>query len=132
MAATMGTTDAIAVLFAIYLIAAGAGVILNRSMVGDIFSGIRGSATISYLCGLIAFMIGTAIVAVHNRWDGVLPGLVSLVGWAALAEGVLLLAIPKTYLDIFAPLAANAKLHALLGWFSVALGVVLLAAVFVI
>lgn len=49
----------------------------------------------SLLYGLLTLVLGVASVALHNRWDGWLPGVVSLFGWLCLVKGVIVLAWPE-------------------------------------
>lgn len=47
------------------------------------------------LYGLLTLVVGVASVALHNRWDGWLPGVVSLFGWLCLLKGIIVLAWPE-------------------------------------
>ncbi len=55
----------------------------------------RHSAFAFYLGGLIAFAIGAAIVSLHNDFSGPLAIFITLIGWVALIEGVIMLALPN-------------------------------------
>ncbi|MFN0262807.1 hypothetical protein ACKTEK_02915 [Tepidamorphus sp. 3E244] len=132
MASQFGTTQAIALFFSLYLLAAGIRVMSDRGMVAEIFADLRASPLVTYLCGLVAFVTGAAVVAVHNVWNTPLEIIVSLVGWAALVEGVLLVAIPQTFLGWFSAIADNRGLHKVFGGVTLAFGVLLLLLIFAI
>ena len=53
------------------------------------------SRGLSYVAALLTFMIGAAIVHSHTLWTHPLAILVTLTGWAAMAEGLLLAAYPS-------------------------------------
>ena len=55
------------------------------------------------LCGFIAIIIGFLILRNHNIWVNDWTVLVTLFGWIALFEGILILIFPK-YIAIFKPL----------------------------
>jgi hypothetical protein len=56
-----------------------------------------------YVAGLMAVTAGLAIVLGHNVWSGgAAPVIVTLIGWAALIKGALLLLLsPAAAADVF-------------------------------
>ena len=123
-------TETLAALIGLYFLAAGVGLLGNRYDITKMFDHLKSQPMLGYLGGLLAFAIGGALVAVHNDWSGWLAAFVSLVGWVALAEGVLMLAIPGWYLGLFDGLARKPGLIQGLGWLTVGLGAILMAAAF--
>ena len=55
------------------------------------------------LCGFIAIIIGFLIIGNHNIWEKNWTVMVTIIGWIALFEGILLLIFPK-YILIFKPI----------------------------
>lgn len=49
----------------------------------------------SLLCGFLVFFLGLATVILHTKWYGSLQVIITLIGWAALIEGILLFGWPK-------------------------------------
>jgi uncharacterized membrane protein HdeD (DUF308 family) len=47
-----------------------------------------------YLNGTLLFVAGLSIVRVHNRWTGVWPVLVTLIGWLAILGGLIRMIAP--------------------------------------
>ena len=70
------------------------------------------------------------MVAVHNDWNGLLSGFISLIGWVALGEGVLLLAFRKWFLGLFDRLTLSMGFVTTMGIATMIAGVVLLALAF--
>ena len=60
-----------------------------------IFETYAESPGLSYVAALLTFMIGAAIIYTHTLWTNPLAILVTLTGWAAIGEGLLLVAYPS-------------------------------------
>ena len=84
-----------------------------------------------FLGVIIAFVIGGAIVGVHNNWNSLLAGFVALLGWASLLEGVLMLACRKWFLGLFARLALSSSTVSVFALGTLILGLVLISAAFI-
>ena len=100
MAQTLGVSDLLGLFIGLYLIAGGVALIREPDLYRQILVTLRENGAIGFLVGLIAFVIGAAIVALHNAWDSVMAIFVSFVGWAALAEGMALIAVRREFLDL--------------------------------
>jgi len=130
MIADATLTEILARIFGLYMLAVGIGLTLNSTDLPKMLEEMRQSALAFYLGGLIAFAIGAAVVSLHNDFSGPLAIFISLFGWVALAEGVVILAFPKAmhaFADKLAGLIGSARI---LGGAVAAFGVVLLVAGF--
>lgn len=78
----MANSRDLAALIGPTMIALGATEALNFSM----FSG--QIAPVVYLNGAILFVVGLALMRVHNRWVWAWPVLITLTGWALLLGGL--------------------------------------------
>ena len=119
-------TEILARIFGLYMLAAGIGLALNGDNMLKMIEEMRQSRLAFYLGGLIAFAIGAAIVSLHNDFSGPLAIVVTLFGWVALAEGVIMLAFPKAmqaFAGKFVGMISSAKIW---GIAVAAFGVVLL------
>ncbi len=121
-------TETLALVAGLYMLAAGIGLLADPARYGGMMEEFRASGALTYLAAMLALILGAVIVLSHNVWTGPAAILVTLIGWGALIEGLWLLAAPARFLDLVAPLAANARLLRGFGAFTVLLGVVLLAA----
>jgi uncharacterized protein YjeT (DUF2065 family) len=104
MTGSIGVTNTIAALYGLYLVAAGIGLMRDPGLADRIMRALLDSPVLAYLTGILAFGLGGTVVAIHNQWTGVVPIVVSLLGWAALIEGVLMLAMPGAFIGFFARL----------------------------
>ena len=84
-----------------------------------------------FLTGLVVFVIGGTLVAVHNIWTDWLTGFVSLVGWVAWIEGLLFLAFGPALTAWFAKIQLSTTVIMVLAVFVFALGLALSSAVLI-
>jgi len=109
-AVVMTTTHTLAALIGLYFFAAGIGLLVERNNAAELMRELTSQPVLGFLGGIIAFAIGGAIVGVHNNWDNLLSGFVSLVGWMSLIEGALMLACRKWFLGLFARLTLSSSI----------------------
>ncbi len=100
MIETLSVTQILAVFIGLYMVAAGIGFLTGRGSYASLIDELRDNTALGYVTGAFVFALGAAMVAVHNLWTGPLAIVVSLVGWGALIEGVLMLAIRRTFLGL--------------------------------
>jgi hypothetical protein len=93
-------TLSIATAFGAYMLAAGAGGVINRSRWGAILQELRASQGLVFIAGVVTFTLGVVLILVHNIWSDPLAGFISLVGWVAALEGLILLAYPELLLGL--------------------------------
>jgi hypothetical protein len=92
----------------VYMIAAGLSGLLAPARWTAILDALRANAALTYLAGVAAFGLGAAIAIAHTVWTDPLAIAVTLIGWAGVIEGVLLIAWPKPILDLGASLVRPA------------------------
>jgi len=122
------TTQVIAAMIGLYMLAGGVGMLTDHNVWSRVIKEFAGSPALGYLAGILAFTIGAAIVAAHNRWETPLEIVVSVIGWAALAEGVLMLAVRRPFIGFFARLTLSEVMVRIFAGLTVLFGVVLLYA----
>ena len=88
-------TTYVAKLLGLYCLLVGIAMLLNKSLMFAMVAAFPNDPTAIVLTGVFALAIGLAIVVGHNVWSGgVLPVLVTVVGWAATLKGLAFLLIP--------------------------------------
>lgn len=113
-------------LIGLYFTAAGTGVLVERDNINGMLKQLIDQPMLGYPTGVVAFAIGGAILSVHNEWGDVLSAFISLIGWAALIEGVLMLAVRRWFLGLFAGLTFSTTTITAIGSATVLAGLVLL------
>ncbi len=126
----MDTTGTIASLIGLYFVAAGVGLLVDRDFCAKVIAELNDQTLLGFLGGIVVFVIGGTIVAVHNDWSGLLSGFVSLFGWVALAEGVLILAFQKWFLGLFSGFDLSPSVITVFGAGTTSFGLLLVLAAF--
>ncbi len=128
MIETLSTTPILAVFIGLYMVAVAIGLLTGRGSYATMIEELGDNTALGFLTGAFAFALGAAMVAVHNLWTGPLAIVVSLVGWATLIEGVLILAIRRRFLDLVKVVPLTGAAEVPFGIAIIVLGVVLLYA----
>ena len=131
MFAQLPLTEMLASFIGLYFAAAGAGLIFSPTAYSSLMNEMLEKPVLVYTGGILAFLIGATILGLHDRWDDLLSSFVSFIGWAALAEGVMLLAVPRQFIGLFAKITLTQTIIRGVGIATAALGLLLLAAVFI-
>ncbi len=124
----MAVTNILAALIGLYFICGGLAILNDRKVMAGMMQSLADQPVLGYLGGVMAFAIGGTILAVHSLWTGWLAGFVTVVGWIALVEGVLLIAARERFLGIVSKLNLDNRFGTVLALGIIVLGGVLLAA----
>ena len=82
-------------LMGLFLLVVGLSVLIQGQVMVETVDGIMHNRPLLYVVGLMTLACGLAIVLVHNRWSGgVLPVVVTILGWITLIKGLVLLLLP--------------------------------------
>ena len=128
MIESLSTTQILAVFIGLYLAAAGVGLLTDRDSYATLIDDYRENTALGYVTGAFVFVLGAAMVGIHNLWTGPLAVVVSLVSWGALIEGVLMLAIRRPFLGLAKVIPSTAATMVPLGIAAIVFGAVLLYA----
>ncbi|MEY3026526.1 MAG: hypothetical protein RLZZ238_1423 [Planctomycetota bacterium] len=81
---------------------------------------------VPFLAGLYSLLAGLVVVLTHNMWVADARVIVTVLGWIALAVGVILLLAPETYAALLRRIPVTPALIAIRGLIRLALGGVVL------
>lgn len=82
-------------LLGIYCIIVALSMIVSRQLVVETVITLVHNPPALFFAGLIAMVIGLAMILAHNIWSGgALPVIVTLIGWLTLIKGLLFLFLP--------------------------------------
>ena len=93
-------TLALAKALGVYMLAAGLSGLIAPTRWRAILDGLRASDALVYVTGVFTFALGATLVLLHTVWTDPLAIAVTLVGWAAAIEGVVLIAYPEPLLKL--------------------------------
>lgn len=112
------TMDTLTVSLAQYIgpvmLAVGLGIFFSKNYYEKVYRHLEQETLSVLMSGIIAVVVGIAIVLHHNFWHSLLAGIVSLIGWLSIAKGLLLIIVPKV-VDQIGDWMADKK-----GWFKFA------------
>ncbi|MGA2232180.1 MAG: hypothetical protein ABSH22_14885 [Tepidisphaeraceae bacterium] len=82
-------------LMGLFLVVVGLSVLVQGRVMVETADGIMHNRPLLYVLGLVTLACGLAIVLLHNRWtDGLLPVVITILGWLTLIKGLTLLLLP--------------------------------------
>lgn len=119
----MDLTLFLAQVMGVYFIVSGIGALLNPARLNSAMQEAKRSYLLPYFDGAIALIVGLLIVLFHNMWDGLLASLVTLVGWIAVVEGVLLLLLPQKTISAMIQKLMGSQMARFIGVVAVVLGI---------
>ncbi len=102
---TLNLTDFISLMFGVYMIAAAISLLLMNDDFPEMMEEFIENGALGYLTGIVVFALGVVLVRIHNDWSGWQAGFVSLLGWGALIEGVLMIAFRRQFIGAFLALS---------------------------
>lgn len=105
-----------------YMFASGIGIARKPATAHKVLEELEASPALIIITGAFTYFLGATLIAIHNKWDNVLEGFVSFVGWSAAIQGLLLLAAPGLIFGFARIIAPGDKAAGLFGALTVAVG----------
>ena len=99
----METSMFISQLLGLMYLTFGAGFLLNSAYYQKEFVKMFDNTLLMFYGGIMALVIGVAMVHFHNFWVKDWTVVVTIFGWAALLKGVALIVFPRSFM-VFKPL----------------------------
>lgn len=118
----MDITLFLAQIMGVYFLVAGVGILMNPARMRGAMKEAEKSYLLPYFDGAVALIVGLLIVLTHNVWDNLMSSLVSLIGWIAVLEGVLMLTLPQKSISRIMQSFMGANLGRFMGVVSVVVG----------
>ncbi|MBT3704384.1 hypothetical protein HOG17_01235 [Candidatus Peregrinibacteria bacterium] len=88
----------IAKLIAVVYVAVGLGMLLNMKYYQKMMKDVMKSSAVAFYGGMFALAIGFLLVTYHNFWVADWTVIITILGWAALVKGALLVLIPGPFM----------------------------------
>jgi hypothetical protein len=120
----MNIANTLAVLMGSTLVIVGITV-FNKSYFNAVMADLANSKGLLWVTGLITFVMGTVIVALHNVWSVDWRVIVTLLGWLTAIKGAVIVLFPSSMLLVYRRFLSN-RLLTYSGIYAVVLGGLLL------
>ncbi len=118
----MAHSKLIAGLIGPLLAAMGVAMLINRNLFPSMIGEVAHNYALIFLSGLLVLLAGVAIVRAHNVWTGGWRILVTVLGWLAIASGLVRMWFPQAAAPIAEAFAGNAASPLIGGLVTLALG----------
>lgn len=120
----METSILIAKLFGVAYVGMALGILCSNEYYRKLFADFTKNTPFIFMWGMMAVVVGTAILSVHNIWEYSWVVIITIIGWAGLIKGLFLLIFPKTA-GYFSAWFNNKAFMAVLGIGALIFGLVL-------
>lgn len=122
VAEPLSRAEAVEWLLASALLVVGASLALRPRVWTRAFAAVAPHPLTPLLGGLYALLVGLVIVVLHNLWVADLRVVVTILGWLAVASGVVMLLAPEVYMMVLRRIPLTTRLVAIRGVVRVVLG----------
>lgn len=122
VAEPLSRAEAVEWLLASALLVVGASLALRPRVWTRAFAAVAPHPLTPLLGGLYALFVGLVIVVLHNLWVADLRVVVTILGWLAVASGVVMLLAPEVYMMVLRRIPLTTRLVAIRGVVRVVLG----------
>jgi hypothetical protein len=95
--------------FGVYIILVSLVGLFDPARWAAIVADLQRSPALTYIAGITTFALGLALLIVHPFWTDPLAIIITVFGWVALLEGVILTAAPDGFLKLGAALVASPR-----------------------
>ena len=92
--------DTVCVIFGIYALAAGAGMVIEPARAGRLLAAFENSPEVAYVTGAFMFFLGAGVLAFTDGFSTVTQGISTFIAAIMVVESLLLLAWPKPILAL--------------------------------
>jgi len=108
-------------IFGLIYLSMGLGMSLNQKFYKSLLGNYKDNPAMTYLTGLIVFVLGFIIVSHHNIWSSdITTVIITILGWTALIKGILVIIFPDTMISVvrkIAPISKHTKTWSMIVFF---------------
>lgn len=108
-------------------IVVGIGMLINPGAYRRMAQGFIDTPALTYLGGAMALGFGLLVLATHNDFSGLFPGLITVLAWIAVIKGAMLLLAPGAVMKPWTPVMTSPAGLRAGGAFALVLGAYLAA-----
>jgi hypothetical protein len=98
---SMSLTILLSKVLGIFFTILGATILLRRHYYLPVFAAFGRERLTRVTVSMIELMAGLFLVVMHNDWSSIAAAIISLIGWMAIAESAIYLALPDAWVEKF-------------------------------
>lgn len=118
----METSQLIAKFIGPVMVVAALAGLLNSKQMMAIFEDFIKSPALIFIAGIMALVMGLALVIFHNRWVADWTLIITIFGWIGIAGGILRMAFPLMAIETGKWMIGKKKMLAVIAVLNLALG----------
>jgi len=118
----MTSSTYLALLFGTYIVAVSIPMIWSQKRLVEMMEDFIDNPPLIFLTGVLVLIGGISVIYFHNIWTADWRSLITLFGWVAAIEGVLLIIIPAPLIRFAKSILTKSPLISVLGFAYLALG----------
>jgi len=118
----MTSSTYLALLFGTYIVAVSIPMIWSQKRLVEMMEDFIDNPPLIFLTGVLVLIGGISVIYFHNIWTADWRSLITLFGWIAAIEGVLLIIIPAPLIRFAKSILTKSPLISVLGFAYLALG----------
>jgi len=88
-------------------VAGAVAVLLNLDTGQHLMEEFSKSASLCYLGGFMALLLGLVILEFHHAWEAGWPVIITILGWIAVVKGVALMVFPGLIMSLWHPVTTT-------------------------
>jgi uncharacterized protein YjeT (DUF2065 family) len=100
MTTTLPLTLYLAQALGLYVLLVGISALVAPQRWSQIMDGLAGSPALTLITGVFTFALGVVLTRIHSVLTDPLAIVVTVIGWIALAEGALLIVVPRLLMRV--------------------------------
>ena len=118
----MATSQFLAGLIGPTMLIVALTMLFNRRTFNEVTRELLERKSLIFMAGILSLVAGLAIVNTHNVWTFNWPLIITIVGWLAVAGGIMRISMPDRLQDVARVMVDNAQAMTVLAGINAALG----------
>jgi hypothetical protein len=80
---------------------------LNKNYIKEVMNGLHDSKALTWLTGVITFLLGVITVAIYNVWSSDWHVIITIIGWLMLLKGAFITLLPNASMSFYRKIGSS-------------------------